>query len=769
VSDRAGRAGFGSVLGLAVTLSFAAFLTLMSVVILLVHGGSGRYAAFFNQQSQTAKTDLYLVTFVVILPLSLILGSRLADAVSAGPNGGALPAFVAVLVGTLAATVIIVRLSGSLPWGDGVKGVLVGILVWDALAGASLWRVLQGGRLRLLERLQEWWPVPAAVTALLVFGGLLCVTSSRSLGAVPLLVGAAVAALVLGAYRRVRLPGLGRFGWVLDAAVAAVLLLAIPDVVVFHDPTGLPNIYFDPGIIQVQQDYILGPVNQLLGGGALLVNQPISQYGVGLTYLVAGWSHIAPIGYGTFGFLDGLLTALYYVAAYAVLRLAGARQTLAAAAIALGVLAFVYDFYYFVGQLPEEGPLRFGLPMIVLLGSVTALRVPRLATLARIVVLCGLAVAAVWAVEGFAYTVMTYVGVIAAAAWLRVPGDRRKWLVRQAGLGVAAILAGHLVLAVATLAGSGHLPDWGEYFAYVREFLLGGQAGVITFGFANWSPGLAVYGGALLSAGAFVLLCRRRPDWARANPALTVTLAGSTLYSIAILAYTDNRSSTYLFLYVAVPLLIAGTLWLALILAPGPSLSGVTRLSSLAAALAIAVLLLAGAWPAIGTHFNRSALAHFYPGGGLRAALHRLWHPPAIDPRAPEGIRLLDRYVRGRKVMILVPAWPDLGVEIEMRSHRSNLLPIGDPTEDGLVPSVWLPRIRSAVTRIGPGQRILIDQETLKTIRDLRTPSVDLLRASIDGGNVELEWILRYLDRRFRIQLVYAAPDGLVVAELEPR
>jgi hypothetical protein len=757
------------VLGLAVTLSCAAFLTLMSVVILFVHGGSGPYAAFFNQQSQTAKTDLYLVTFVVILPLSLLLGSRLADAVSTGPNGRALPALVAALVGPLAATVIIVRLSGGLPWGDGVKGVMAGSLAWDVLAGAALWRVLRGGRWRLLGRLQEWWPAPVAVVALLVFGDLLCVTSSRSLGAVPLLVGAAVAALVLGSYRRVRLPGRGRFGWVLDAAVAAVLLLAIPDVVVFHDPTGLPNIYFDPGIIQVQQDYILGPVNQLLGGGALLVNQPISQYGVGLTYFVAGWSHIAPIGYGTFGFLDGLLTALFYVTGYAVLRLAGVRQTLAAAAIALGVLTFVYDFYYFVGQLPEEGPLRFGLPMIVLLGSVTALRVPRLATLARIVVLCGLAVAAVWAVEGFAYTVLTYVGVIAAAAWLRVPGNRRKWLVRQAGLGVAAILAGHLVLAVATLAGSGHLPDWGEYLAYVREFLLGGQAGVITFGFASWSPGLAVYGGALLSAAAFVLLCRRRPDLARVNPALTVALAGTTLYSIAILAYTDNRSSTYLFLYVALPLLIAGTLWLALILAPGPSPSGAMRLSSLAAALAIAVLLLAGAWPAIGTHFNRSALAHFYPGGGLRAALHRLWHPPAIDPRAPEGIQLLDRYVRGRKVMILVPAAPDLGVEIEIRSHRSNLLPIGDPTEDGLVPSVWLPRIRSAVARIGPGQRILIDQQTLKTIRDLRNPSVELLRASIDGGNVELEWILRYLDRRFRIQPLYSGPDGLVVAELERR
>ena len=66
--------------------------------------------------------------------------------------------------------------------------------------------------------------------------------------------------------------------------------------------------FLEPGIIQVQQDYILGSANQLLGGGALLVNVPISQYGVGLIYFLYAWFHVAPIGYGTFGLLDWLLT-----------------------------------------------------------------------------------------------------------------------------------------------------------------------------------------------------------------------------------------------------------------------------------------------------------------------------------------------------------------------------------------------------------------------------------------------------------------------------
>ncbi len=61
-------------------------------------------------------------------------------------------------------------------------------------------------------------------------------------------------------------------------------------------------------MIANQQDYLLGSANQLLGGGALLVNVPVSQYGVGLIYFLDGWFHLVPIGYGTLGLLDSILT-----------------------------------------------------------------------------------------------------------------------------------------------------------------------------------------------------------------------------------------------------------------------------------------------------------------------------------------------------------------------------------------------------------------------------------------------------------------------------
>ena len=75
---------------------------------------------------------------------------------------------------------------------------------------------------------------------------------------------------------------------------------------------------------------------------------------------------------------------------------------------------------------------------------------------------------------------------------------------------------------------------------------------------------------------------------ARGSPSTLVALAGTTAYAIALLSYTDNRSSTYLLPYVALPLLIAGALWLALLLRARASHACGPRRGGLAFALAVA-------------------------------------------------------------------------------------------------------------------------------------------------------------------------------------
>jgi hypothetical protein len=766
-------AGFGQTLTLAVTLAVGAFLVVMALAVLGSHpqvAGLGAFTGLVNQQNQSAKSAVYLVSFAVILPLSLWAALRLGDRIAAGTGAAGLTALCALLVGGLAGMLILVRLSAGLPWGDGLVVVLAGVLLWAAGAGAGLWRAARPWP--RLERLAPSAPMLCLAAGLLVAGAILCVTAPSSLHPVPLAVGAVLVGGLVAAPRwslrrwspRPR-PRLDRG---LDVAVLVVLALAIPNVVVFHATGQIPNIFVPPGVIADQQNYLLGSANQLHGGGALLVNVPVSQYGVGLIYFLDGWFHLVPIGYGTLGALDGILTALFYIAAYTVLRIAGVGRALAAAAIAVAVVGLIYSLRYGVGALPETGPLRFGLPMVLLAARTAEVRWPGRRAWPGIA-FAVLGLSAVWAFEAFAYTALTFLAIAAAQAWLRPPVQRRRWLTRQLSIAVGACIAFHLVLALATLLVADRLPDWGQYLTYLRSFLLGGRAGAISYGFADWSPGLAVGVAAFASAAGALLLVRRAPAAARGAPAALIAIAGASAYAIGLLSYADNRSSTYLLPYVALPLVIAAGLWLTLLLRSGTAASAVRR-GGVVFTVALAALVVSAAWPSIGPNFSNSALAHAYPGGGLRAAVHRLWHPPPIDPRAPEAVRLLNRYMPAHAALVVLPTDPDLGVEILMRAHRVNSLFLGDPVDDSLVPSLWMSRLSAQVAALTAGRRLLIDRGTEQVLAQLRAhPEVDPQAHPVNGGDQQLEWVLRALDRRFEIRPVYRDPNGLIVAQLAAR
>jgi hypothetical protein len=554
---------------------------------------------------------------------------------------------------------------------------------------------------------------------------------------------------------------------VIDVAAVLLLLLAVPNVVIFH-AAGIPNAFYPPGIVQFHQDWLLGPANQLLGGGALLVNVPVSQYGVGFIYFLAGWFHIAPIGYGTYGLLDGLVTALFYIAAYGLLRTAGVARWLAVGALGLAVMAFVYHLYYSIGELPQQGPLRFGLPMVVIVAQTAALRWPRPARLLRALALVALAAAAVWSLEMLAYTLATYLVVRGFAVWL-ARGSGVKLLARELVLVLAACVGAHALLAIWTLVATGQLPDWGQYLTYVDALVLGNvAAGQISYGFASWSPGLAVGAASLASTLAVVLVARRAPDAVRRDPVRFLALGGLSVYALVLFSYTDNRSSTYLLPYVSLPLLLAGSLWLSLLLSARERLSATARRVGLGLALSVSGVMIAAAWPAIGTLFSQSALAHAYPGGGLRGALVRLWHNPPIDPRSPQGVALLERYAPGKRALVLLPDLPDLGTEILMRGRRSNALFMGDPKADGFIDtSAWTGKLTAQLQTLRPGARVLTDPAGLLIAQALRgKPQGVALHHPIGQFNPQIEWILQRLADRFTLRPLARSTGGLTIAEL---
>jgi hypothetical protein len=264
------------------------------------------------------------------------------------------------------------------------------------------------------------------------------------------------------------------------------------------------------------------------------------------------------------------------------------------------------------------------------------------------------------------------------------------------------------------------------------------------------------------------LLARRR-DFARGAWTHVVALCGTTAYGIALFSYFVDRSLDHVLPYVSFPLVLAGALWLSLLLRDGFVASRSARLGGLAFALSLGALLFSVAWSSIGPRFSESPLAYALPGGNsLRTGLHDLWHPRPLSPYAPQGERLLDRFMPGeRRVPILVS--PDLATEILIRSGRSNQLAFSDPLEDSFAKRWTLPALRRSVTELRPGDRILLQSPALRAFHVLRRqPDRRVLHDPVPDSSLipVQEWVLEQIARRFRVDTLYRKPRGFAVVEL---
>ena len=240
-------------------------------------------------------------------------------------------------------------------------------------------------------------------------------------------------------------------------------------------------------------------------------------------------------------------------------------------------------------------------------------------------------VASLWSFEALLYTL----GAIAGLAAFRVAtasGGRLKIVIRLALQLLAAVVIVQLAFALATLAASGKLPDWGKYVATLREFLSGG-VGDWTYDFSPWSAGLAVGAIYLASALAMVMVLWREPDLTRANRGALLVLSGTTGYGIALFSYLVNRSAEHIVPYISLPAVMVVVLWLSILLRDG-RLSRIGRGLAVGSAAAAATLLVAVAWSNAGLRFSQSALAYAPPGGkSFRGAIDELTHGPAISRR----------------------------------------------------------------------------------------------------------------------------------------
>jgi hypothetical protein len=750
---------------LVLCLVVDAFALLVSATMLTVGPGN------------TVDTAFYLLTLGVLLPAALLVACRTAATVrkEAGPSAvSALGAWAAVALLVILLVSRVARFAGvpssvlllplAAAW---MVGLLLAVRSVRGDGTARAW--VGAGDAR-----RAW-----SVAAVLGCASVLAFLSPEVFGPVRLAISVGIAAALSALHvRRARSPERRRWPLLVDAGVLALVVLTVTDVWAYleYQRDGAPTyvlgdgLVFSPEILafahRLHAGFWLGPVNDVLHGRALLV-EASSQYGVGSLYFLAAFFKLAPIGYGPLALVSSVLTGLQYALAYGVMRLAGCPRTLAVPAIAAAVVGLVLGSIGSPADFPSTGGMRFGIPWLVVGLTVLAARWPRPRRPIRGAAVGVVAISSVWSFETFFYTGAAFAAVAAFEAAALGPGEQRiRALVRYLALAAGACAVAHVVLAVGTRVFAGAWPDWTTYLAFLRAYAIEGELYRLTVD--PWSPGLPIF---LLLVGSGValaaLLARRRELVLECRPGL-VAIAGSVGLGVASISYFVGHSHPNTLMYPALPALVAGCVGASVIERPRLGAPRAARLLAVAVGLWVAALLAISGWPDATQKWRRTALAHAVPGAGhggsIAEAAARLWRSPPSDARAPEAEALLARRLpSGAPALVLLE--PELTVETLVRGGRVNVLPIGHPEQENLVPQLADPRVLRSVERLAPGTLMLVQPDQLDA------PVKALL--ALPSGRRKLVRVQRLaLERiaeRFRLETVERGPSGLALVRLRAR
>jgi hypothetical protein len=731
--------------------SAAAFVALACMVVVL----SG-------DSSRELHLGLWVLALAIALPLGTFLGARQDRRLAAIPQPTtrwALAFGTALLMFGL----VLLRLFGI----GSAQLTVLGLLAAAAYGVTEL----AARRPAIFGRLEAWptWaPVVAGASAIVIMSGLFLATAITRWAVVAsvnqpfpsqLLVGVALTAvLVLAGVALVAMLVLDRRtprAWrrhLFDVGLCVVLVM-----VVFHVKL-LPPI---DNFVHHHDPY-LGPVNDMAHGRTMLV-ATWSGYGVGVCYALLFALSVLPLSHGGLVLLLSALMAAQYVLVYATLRLAVRSQALVIAAVAAAVMANVFGEVHSYVVYPSVGPLRFGLPYLVVAAAVAAARWPQHARAMRVGQLVVIAIAAVWSFETYVYTAVTWFALVALLAFGPARAGLRVF-VRELAVAVAVSVGGVLALTIGTRVLAGAWPDWAGYTAYFSLMSVG-EWGHHSLDF--WSPGLLMAAVIFLFAVGVVAVAR--DERVRASGPVLAGLAGFTGLASATFTYFLGESLAAQLPVLLVPLCALGCLWASIFLAPAEQGRRASRVVPIAVALVAAASLFVFSLPVAVPKWHQTAFAQAVPfadghlpgngGPSLRASLEDLW-----AGRTPEesivdnGAKLLQRYDPGDgPALVLVPQVRDriwvgnVTTEILLKVHRIDLLPISNPEGDSLFMSRVWPRVVAAIDTVPDGTILLTS--TLQP----------------QAGVPILQRARGELQQRFDFQVLETTPDGLQVIRLHAR
>jgi hypothetical protein len=556
-----------------------------------------------------------------------------------------------------------------------------------------------------------------------------------------ILLAAALTAFLLWLPHRRALAGHAR--WAVDT-VLCVLLAAV---VVQLPPVGD---YLQP--IAYHQGFFLGPANDVLHGRAMMAGA-WSQYGYGLIDALAGIFKVVPIGFGTMMLIVVAATVAEYVCVFVTLRIAGLGQSLVVLTVGVAVASNLFAPLFAYILYPSAGPIRFGLPYLIVLLAVIGARLPERRAVVRYGMLAAVGLAAAWSFETFTYTAATY-GCLILVEALAEPSGKLRTLIRGAVEGIGASVFGVVAFSLITLALDGHL-DWGPYVEYLKLYTTE-ELGALPVVIFSAGPQM---GATIFFTGVAVLwVTRYRPDLLEAP--VRAALTGFTGIALSTYTYYLGRSHPNNLLVIVVPTILLVGLWIHVLLKAGPNPWRNAALAGLALGWAIIAV---AAWPSVEEKWDTTALSLAAPhnAGSLRIQIDEYAENPALNHLAPLGTRLLDRYWQpGEPALVLTQQ--DLTTEVLLRSGRRNLLPISHPPEDVIIESSF-GRVRESAHHVPAGTLMLYSPPPV--IGGQVTPDTELPTEF----NKLQDVALRVLRKRFDFEPVAGSAQTLEVVRLVRR
>lgn len=543
--------------------------------------------------------------------------------------------------------------------------------------------------------------------------------------------------------------------WIGDVLVMGTLVLVVFD----------PHLPFDTS----HHNWFLGAANAIMHGRTMLADV-ISAYGVGLMYFLAMVFSLGlvPMSYVGFALFTSVLVMAQYAIVYLLLR--RVLHSVAHAIMALTLIVLVH----FVGVngaftvYPSAGPIRFGLPYLLLLLVELRARYPaprRVLTIAEAGIV---ALTSVWSAETFFYTLATWGGIVAyealveaqhSARWVRTTTRRVSWA-------LSLVVFAHVVLALYTHALSGQWPHWDQYLAYVRGFSPAGENWLVE-AIPRWGPWIVVstiYFGSLLACVYSLPLLNTPREVTR----LTIVFA-MTLMGIAQFTYYLGLSSVYRLLNIAVPAVFVGAFWGEEVTEWLPRSAKWRR----GCVYGLSTLVAVQYWQPLQEWLPHSALATLIrvsrgePGAvpaGCPSFLSCLSRGYPVSEGSDRTLLLLQKHAPGARP-IGVFLTPAATTEVCVLSRRAHAFPITEASHDNLLTANG-DRIVSSPHGLRAGDVIFVDRQYLyQPIAHQPSRAWALME---QRGQSLLRRLVDRLCKEYACEVVDRS-DGITVERLNPR